>query len=73
MSKGLSISFQPLDADHVRARINWREQDVGGGSLVIELIVRNRASAPKSEAELEADTRALAVRFARAFADTLDE
>lgn len=73
MSKGISISFQPLDADHLLARIDWREQDAGGGSLAIELVVRNRASAPKSKVQLEADARAMAVRFARAFAHTIDE
>ncbi|MEP9380690.1 hypothetical protein ABLE91_28665 [Aquabacter sp. CN5-332] len=73
MNKGVSITLHPLDADHVLARIDWREQDAGGGSLSIELVVRNRASAPKSEAELEADARALAARFARAFADTIAE
>jgi hypothetical protein len=73
VSKGINISFQPLDADHVLARISWREQDAGGGSLTIELAVRSSPSMPKNEAELQADARALAVRFARAFADTIDE
>ena len=72
MHKGIVISLKPLDEDHVRARIRWREQDVGGGTLVVELSVRNMKSAPKSEAELEADAKSLAVRFARAFADTIE-
>jgi hypothetical protein len=72
MSKGVAIEFQPLDEDHVRARISWREQDVGGSTLMIEVTVRNRSARPKSEEELKTDARALAVRFARAFADTIE-
>ncbi|MET3353361.1 hypothetical protein V5F34_03670 [Xanthobacter autotrophicus] len=72
MNKGLSIIFQALDAHHVLARMVWREQDTGGGSLTLEIPVRNAAGAPKSNDELQADARALAVRFARAFADTIE-
>ncbi|MFG1244416.1 hypothetical protein [Xanthobacter versatilis] len=72
MSKGLDIIFQALDADHVLARIVWREQDAGGGSLTLEIPVRNTSASPKSNAELQADARALGVRFARAFADTIE-
>lgn len=72
MNKGLNINFRSLDADHVLARIIWRERDVGGGSLTLEIPVRNTSIAPKPNAELEADARALAVRFARAFADTIE-
>ena len=73
MTKGVVIRLKPLDDDHVRARIRWREQDVGGGTLAIEVTVRNMKAASKSEDELEADAKALAVRFARAFADSIEE
>jgi hypothetical protein len=78
MNQGIHIELKPLDDDHVRASIRWREQDIGGGTLLVELPVRNRHALPKSHAppksddELLADARALAVRFARAFADTLE-
>ncbi len=72
MSKGLEIELLPLDEDHVRARIKWREQDAGGGTLMIEVAVRKGREAPKSEEQLKTDARALAVRFARAFADTIE-
>jgi hypothetical protein len=72
MSKGVAIELHPLDEDHVRARISWREQDVGGNTLIIEVTVRNRRAAPKSAQELKTDAVALAVRFARAFADTIE-
>ena len=72
MSKGLAIELSPLDSEHVRAKIHWREQDVGGGTLQIELTVRQGHDRPKSEERLKADARALAVRFARAFADTIE-
>lgn len=62
----------PLDEDHVRARLNWHEQDTGGGTLMIEVTVRKGRDEPKSEEKLKADARALAVRFARAFADTIE-
>jgi putative transposase len=61
-----------IDEDHVRARISRREQDVGGSTLVIEVRVRNMRAAPKTDEELKADARSLAVRFARAFADTIE-
>ncbi len=72
MNKGLTVSLTPLDDDHVRATLHWREQDVGGGELTVEVIVRNPKINPKSESELHADARVLAQRFARAFADMLD-
>ena len=72
MSKGVAIELHPLDEDHVRATISWREQDVGGGTVIIDVTVRNSRASPKSEEELKSDARALAVRFARAFADTIE-
>ena len=30
MAKGVDIELAPLDEDHVRAKITWSEQDVGG-------------------------------------------
>ena len=31
MAKGVDIEMAPLDEEHVRAKITWSEQDVGGG------------------------------------------
>jgi hypothetical protein len=72
MSKGFAIELLPLDEEHVRAKIRWREQDVGGGTLMIEVTVRKMRAAPKTQQELKSDAVALAVRFARAFADTIE-
>jgi hypothetical protein len=71
MAKGLDIELQPLDADHVRALLTWREQDIGGGEISVAVTVRNPRSR-KSESQLKSDAKALAVRFARAFADTIE-
>jgi intein-encoded DNA endonuclease-like protein len=68
----MDIEIVPLDEDHVRAKITWSEQDVGGGKLVVEVTVKNRKSLPKTDDQLKSDARALAVRFARAFADTVE-
>jgi len=73
MNKGLHIVFQSLDTEHVLARVVWREQDSGGGTVTLEIPVRNSAVAPKSNVQLQADARALAIRFARAFADTIQD
>lgn len=77
VNKGLHIVFQSLDADHVLARIVWREQDIGGGALSLEIPVRSKDVrdynlVSKTDIELQADARALAARFARAFADTIE-
>ena len=72
MAKGVDIEMAPLDEDHVRAKITWSEQDVGGGKLVVEITVKNMSNLPKTEDQLRSDARALAVRFARAFADTIE-
>ena len=72
MAKGLDIEMAPLDEDHVRAKITWSEQDVGGGLLVVEVTVKNTKARPKTEEQLRSDAMALAVRFARAFADTIE-
>jgi hypothetical protein len=72
VAKGVDIELAPLDEDHVRAKITWFEQDVGGGKLVVEVTVRNLKALPKNEDQLRSDARALAVRFARAFADTIE-
>ena len=71
MAKGVDIEMAPLDQDHVRAKITWSEQDVGGGKLVVEVTVKNMKTLPKTDDQLRSDARALAVRFARAFADTI--
>ena len=31
MAKGVHIEMAPPDQDHVRAKITWSEQDIGGG------------------------------------------
>ena len=72
VAKGVDIELAPLDEDHVRAKITWSEQDVGGGQLVVEVTVKNTKARPKTEEQLRSDARALAVRFARAFADTIE-
>ena len=73
MAKGVDIEMAPLDEDHVRAKITWSEQDVGGGKLVVEVTVKkSMKTLPKTDDQLRSDARALAVRFARAFADTIE-
>jgi intein-encoded DNA endonuclease-like protein len=72
VEKGVHIEMAPLDEDHVRAKITWSEQDVGGGKLVVEVTVKNMKTLPKTDDQLRSDARALAVRFARAFADTIE-
>jgi hypothetical protein len=56
----------------VRAKITWSEQDAGGGKLVVEVTVKNAKTRPKTDDQLKSDAAALAVRFARAFADTIE-
>ena len=73
MTKGLNIEFAPLDEDHVRAKIAWAEQDVGGGTLLVEVTVKNHKSRPKTDEQMTSDAKPLAVRFTRAFADTLEK
>jgi type II secretory pathway predicted ATPase ExeA len=70
--RGVNIEMAPLDEEHVRAKITWSEQDVGGGKLVVEVTVKNMKTRPKTDDQLRSDARALAVRFARAFADTIE-
>ena len=72
MAKGVAIEMAPLDADHVRAKITWSEQDFGGGKLVVEVSVKNMKTLPKTDDQLRSDASALAARFARAFADTIE-
>jgi len=69
----MDIEMEPFDEDHVRAKITWSEQDVGGGKLVVEVTVKNTKARPKTEDQLRSDASALAVRFARAFADTIED
>ena len=73
MAKGVHIEMAPLDEDHVRAKITWSEQDVGGGKLVVEVPVKNMKTRPKTDDQLKSDAMTLAVRFARAFADTIEK
>ena len=49
-----------------------RAKDVGGGNLVVEVTVKNMKTRPKTDDQLKSDAMALAVRFARAFADTIE-
>jgi hypothetical protein len=72
VAKGVEIEIAPLDEAHVRAKITWSEQDVGGGKLVVEVTVKNIKTRPKTDEQLRSDAKALAVRFARAFADTIE-
>ena len=72
MAKGADIEIAPLDDEHVRAKITWSEQDVGGGKLIVEVSVKNMKTQPKTDEQLRSDAKALAVRFARAFADTIE-
>jgi hypothetical protein len=72
LNKGMDLKLKPLYDDHMRARITWREQDGGGGTLMVEVTVRNMSATPKSEDELKSDARAMAVRLARAFSDTIE-
>jgi hypothetical protein len=72
VAKGVDIEIAPLDEDHVRAKITWSEQDVGGGKLIVEVSVKNMKTQPKTDEQLRSDAKALAVRFARAFADKLE-
>ena len=37
MAKGVDIELAPLGEDHVRAKITWSEQDVGGGTSPFEV------------------------------------
>ena len=52
MAKGVEIEMAPLDEDHVRAKITWSEQDVGGGKLVEEVTVKNPRFRPKADDQL---------------------
>ena len=72
MAKGVDIEMAPLDEEHVRAKITWSEQDVGGEKLGVEVTVKNMKTRPKTDDQLKSDAMALAVRFARAFADTIE-
>ena len=72
MAKGVDIELAPLDEGHVRAKITWSEQDAGGGKLVVEVTVKNAKTRLKTDDQLKSDAMALAVRFARAFADTIE-
>jgi len=47
VAKGVDIEMAPLDEDHVRAKITWSEQDVGGGKLVVEVTVKNKKTLPE--------------------------
>ncbi|HMJ65328.1 MAG TPA: hypothetical protein VK615_08240 [Candidatus Binatia bacterium] len=68
----MDIEIARLDEDQVRAKITWSEQDVGGGKLVVEVTVKNMKTRPKTDDQLKSDPMALAVRFARVFADTIE-
>ena len=53
VTKGVDIEIAPLDEEHVRAKITWSEQDVGGGKLVVEVTVKNMKSRPKTDEQLQ--------------------
>jgi hypothetical protein len=48
VAKGVDIELAPLDEDHVRAKITWSEQDVGGGQLVVEVTVKKHEGPPEN-------------------------
>jgi hypothetical protein len=52
VAKGVDIEIAPLDEEHVRAKITWSEQDVGGGKLVVEVTVKNMKARPKTDQQL---------------------
>ena len=52
MIKGVDIEIAPLDEEHVRAKITWSEQDVGGGKIVVEVTVKNMKAAQKPTSNL---------------------
>ena len=72
MSKGLHVEISPLDDDHVRAKITWSGQDVGGGLIAIEVTVKNPGRTPKTDEQIRSDAMALATRLARAFAHAIE-
>jgi hypothetical protein len=72
MSKGVQVEISPLDDDHVRAKVTWSEQDVGGGMIAIEVTVKNPGRQPKTDEQIRSDALALAMRLARAFALTIE-
>ena len=53
VAKGVDIELAPLDEDHVRAKITWSEQDVGGGQLVVEATVKNTKARPNPRNNLD--------------------
>jgi hypothetical protein len=55
VAKGVAIEMAPLDADHVRAKITWSEQDFGGGKLVVEVSVKNMKTLPKTADQLRSE------------------
>ena len=55
MAKGVDIEIAPLDEEHVRAKITWSEQDVGGGKLVVEVAVKNMKARPKTDEQVNLD------------------
>ena len=59
MPKGVEIELAPLGEDHVRAKITWSEQDVGGGKLVIEVTVKSMKTRPKTDDQLNQMRRRL--------------
>ena len=54
---GVDIQIAPLDEEHVRAKITWSEQDVGGGKLIVEVTVKNMKARPKTDEQLRSDPR----------------
>jgi len=68
VAKGVDIEMMPLDEDHVRAKMNR----MSVAENVVEVTVKNMKTRPKTDDQLKSDARALAVRFARAFADTIE-
>ena len=69
MAKGMEIEISPLDEDHVRAKITGPSKMMAVENLLSKSLWMNL---PKTKDQLKSDARALAARFARAFADKIE-
>ena len=72
MTSGVNVEISPLDDDHVRAKLTWSEQDVGGGTIAMEVTVNNPGLEPKTQEQIRTDAIALAMRLARTFAYVME-
>jgi hypothetical protein len=56
-SKGVNITYKPLDEDHVWAIVTWSEQDGQGSG-------KKHEGAPKPPGQLESDAKARSIDLA---------